>query len=235
MLDCDDGVCKISKENERKDEVFTKDLTLVYVGDPMCSWCYGMSEILKEVQKFCTENKIRFELLLGGLRVGGGDKWNEPFKNFLKNEWTKIAKYTKKEFTFKLLEKDFFNYDTEPACRAVFLAKQNFFNKKDNNEKTLEFFASIQKKFYTKAQDPSKIEFYEELCKDFGLDFYSFKNLFEARETKEALFEEFKNLAKFNVRGMPSLFLLKDSYKNDITVGYSSFEDIISKIKLAKI
>ncbi len=50
----------------------------------------GMSKELKKIQDYCTKESIRFNLVLGGLRIGGGDEWNNSFKSFLRNE---VAKY----------------------------------------------------------------------------------------------------------------------------------------------
>lgn len=48
MIVCDEklGVCSV-KEVDLKDELELEQPTLFYIGDPMCSWCYGMSDILK--------------------------------------------------------------------------------------------------------------------------------------------------------------------------------------------
>ena len=126
MLDCnnEEGVCIIDKVNlSNKIKTISDELTVMYIGDPMCSRCWGISPILKKVQNFCTDHKIKFNLMLGGLRIGGGDLWNDEFKNFLKNEWMRINERTGQKFVFNLLEKEDFNYDTEPACRAVFISK----------------------------------------------------------------------------------------------------------------
>ncbi len=90
-----------------------------YIGDPMCSWCWGISPTVGEVAAFCEAEGIEFSITMGGLRAGGGDRWNEEFKDFLRNEWRNIARVTGQPFGFTLLETPHFDYDTEPACRAV--------------------------------------------------------------------------------------------------------------------
>jgi putative protein-disulfide isomerase len=135
MLDCnnEEGVCIIDKVNlSNKIKTISDELTVMYIGDPMCSRCWGISPILKKVQNFCTDHKIKFNLMLGGLRIGGGDLWNDEFKNFLKNEWMRINERTGQKFVFNLLEKEDFNYDTEPACRAVFISKILLNSQNDN-------------------------------------------------------------------------------------------------------
>ena len=45
--------------------------TLHYVGDPMCSWCWGLSAELKQIALHCQKQGIGFSVTMGGLRPGG--------------------------------------------------------------------------------------------------------------------------------------------------------------------
>jgi len=42
---------------------------LIYVVDPMCSWCWGFSPVLKELMRQY-QGQISFQLMVGGLRPG---------------------------------------------------------------------------------------------------------------------------------------------------------------------
>ncbi len=46
---------------------------IIYVGDPMCSWCWGISPALTELRDHFAKEKIAFKVIVGGLRPGGGD------------------------------------------------------------------------------------------------------------------------------------------------------------------
>ena len=234
MLNCDneEGLCTVNQESSNNGIKISEDeLTILYIGDPMCSWCWGISPILKQVQEFCTNNKIKFNLMLGGLRPGGGDLWNDEFKNFLKNEWMRINTRTGQKFVFDLLEKEYFNYDTEPACRAIFIARNLLNSRNDNNKATLEFFSSVQKKFYTKGEDSTEIVFYKSICEEFDISFDEFSFYFNMSKIKDELSREIYNSKQLMVRGMPSLMLFKNGTKFDISAGYKSYESIIENIK----
>ena len=41
--------------------------TLIYFGDPMCSWCYGFSDELNDALNLLSD-QVDFELVMGGLR-----------------------------------------------------------------------------------------------------------------------------------------------------------------------
>ena len=234
MLDCnnEEGVCIIDKVNlSNKIKTISDELTVMYIGDPMCSRCWGISPILKKVQNFCTDHKIKFNLMLGGLRIGGGDLWNDEFKNFLKNEWMRINERTGQKFVFNLLEKEDFNYDTEPACRAVFISKILLNSQNDNNKTSLEFFSAIQKKFYACGEDSTEINFYKSICEEFNISFETFSFYFNSNEIKNDLIQEICDSKQLMVRGMPSLMLFKNGLKLDISSGYKSYESIITNIK----
>lgn len=48
---------------------------LIYVGDPMCSWCYGIANELSQTIDYFNDD-FDLELIMGGLRAGGGEEWN---------------------------------------------------------------------------------------------------------------------------------------------------------------
>ncbi len=232
MIKCDDklGVCTSDElEIINKKELDFKNPTLFYIGDPMCSWCFGMSDILKQTQEYCTTNSIKFEIVLAGLRAGGGDYWDIEFKTFLKNEWSKISKVTSKKFSFDLFELDYFNYDTRPACKAVFIAKRLLKDKNDNNKLALEFFSQVQENFYAKSKDPKELEFYKDICEKLNLSFDEFSKLFNSDDISKKLEEEF-NYSKSFSRSMPSLVLINQNKKIDISIGYSLFEELVLRI-----
>ena len=95
---------------------------LIYFGDPMCSWCWGIVRNLERLKKRF-DGVLAFEMVMGGLRPGGGDPWNEHMKNFLRNHWQHVHAASGQAFNFELLSKDTFNYDTEPPSRAVVLVR----------------------------------------------------------------------------------------------------------------
>ena len=201
---------------------------LVYVGDPMCSWCWGLSPILKQIQDYCKQNDLTFSLILGGLRPGGGDAWTETFKNFLKNEWERIAIVTGQKFVFDLLSKDFFNYDTEPACRAVAVSRKLLIENKTKEHSLLHFFSSIQNKFYAFGQDPTDIYFYKDLCEHYEIDFEEFKHHFNDIKTKKELLHEFHIARQIMIKGMPFVGLYHKGTLHQITLNHKSI-DLIKK------
>lgn len=231
MQTCDSGLCTINSYGEKEDSFNTKEAELFYVGDPMCSWCWGMSTELKKLQDFCTKEGIKFSVILGGLRIGGGNEWNEQFKSFLKNEWQKIQKKTGQDFVYSLLDLKHFNYDTEPACLAVYIVKKILKDKDDNSSSVLAFFSKIQEKFYAKGQDPTKLEFYHDICEELDIDIDEFQMHFNSKEMKKELEKDFALAGNLGASGMPSLIYVKQNKIIEMSAGYRTYEEVVKMMR----
>ena len=81
------GACLIpSADKGKPNAIDLAGATLHYVGDPMCSWCWGMSPVMAETARWCRAEGLGFRIVMGGLRAGGGGEWNTAFRSFLRRE-----------------------------------------------------------------------------------------------------------------------------------------------------
>lgn len=236
MIKCDPvtGVCQIPEQDKPEETTVAVKGTgwaVHYVGDPMCSWCWGISPTVEAVEAFCESQDIEFTITMGGLRAGGGDPWNETFKNFLRNEWQHIGQTTGQPFSFKLLEAPHFDYDTEPACRAVATVKLLQAQSELPQSIVLSFFSAIQHKFYAEGQDSKVVDFYASICADLGLDFDDFSTLFESPEAQQAVQQEFIRCRQWGVRSFPTLLLEHEGKMEVLAQGYVTAEQLLSKLQ----
>lgn len=197
---------------------------IIYVGDPMCSWCYGFApEITKLKEAYPT---YEFKTVLGGLRPGGTET-NEDLGDFLRKHWPDVTKRTGLEFNYSILDDPNLVYDTEPAARAVVVARTM------RPEIELDFFKAVQTTFYLDAADMRSTETFVSLAKKFDLDPVKYKALFESNEMKAATRADFQLAAQMGVRGFPSLLLSVNGKLYPIANGYMSFEGL--KKNIAKV
>ncbi|MEL7002704.1 MAG: hypothetical protein AAFN93_08225 [Bacteroidota bacterium] len=96
---------------------------ILYVGDPMCSWCWGIAPALIRFRDYCMGLNINFRVFVGGLSSGGNVRWDDSFKETLRRHWSQVAKRTGQKFNHELLSCHFFDYNTQPSCRAVVVAR----------------------------------------------------------------------------------------------------------------
>lgn len=204
-----------------------------YVGDPMCSWCWGISPTVGEVAAFCAAEGIEFSVTVGGLRAGGGNPWDENFRSFLRMEWSQIADVTGQPFGFTLLNLPQFDYDTEPACRAVVTIQLLQARDSLDASTALKFFSAVQRKFYVEGKDPKVADFYRDICTGLGVDFDMFCSLFDSDEARKAVQQEFVRCRQWGVRSFPTLLLEQGQKVTPLAVGFVTTEQVVAKLRQA--
>lgn len=215
------GLCTPAPLGESTETVvFRDDIEIIYVGDPMCSWCWGISPALNRLEKAAEANGIPYRIVLGGLRPGGGEAWNEEFKGFLKHHWEEVTARSGQPFGTTLFEREAFNYDTEPSCRAVVAARQL------KPEVESRFFELTQHRFYVQNEDPNEVGFYAPICEELGLDFAAFSELFGSEEAKAATLRDFRLNRSWGVTGYPTVVFRKGEQLIAIARGYAEFEQM---------
>ncbi len=236
MLNCDpqSGVCALPQDQNPPVTGTSQPSsrpTVRYVGDPMCSWCWGIAPTLHELAAYCQRHGLDFSVTVGGLRPGGGELWNASFKDFLRHEWEGIGKRTGQPFTFSLLDRASFDYDTEPACRAVVAISRLLGERKDASSTVLAFFAAIQQKFYVDGQDPKTEDFYRDLCPATGIAYDAFRAEFLSPAARTATSNAFAQSRRWGVRAFPSLLLDIGGQLAPLATGYIERTALIARLE----
>lgn len=222
--DPETGICAPAALAESQSEIQKEaDKEIIYVGDPMCSWCWGISNHLKALKAYYPQ--FGFSIIVGGLRPGGGEAWDDKMKSFLRHHWDEVTARSGQPFGYALFEREEFNYDTEPACRAVVASRQWT----EDNE--LAFYEAVSRKFYVDNEDPTESEFYRSICEQFDIPFDVFLAIFESDQCKYETHQEFQLNRQWGVRGYPTvLFKIKDQLYQ-INHGYTEFDQMKSVIE----
>ncbi|KFK96594.1 MULTISPECIES: DsbA family protein [unclassified Serratia (in: enterobacteria)] len=236
MMKCDPdaGHCTLSGPECASEQAVVpqvEGMAVHYIGDPMCSWCWGIAPVISQVADFCQQAGITFSITAGGLRAGGGDPWNDAFRHFLREEWSHIASVTGQPFGFTLLQLSHFDYDTEPACRAVGVARQLMLQRGQTQRDLLTFFAAVQQKFYVEGADPKETGFYRQPCLQSGLDFALFSQEFNSGAAQKAVEQDFVKCRQWGVRSFPTLLLEKNGAMSPLSMGYTTAEPLITQLK----
>jgi len=221
------GECKPADLAElAPQKAIDEDMEIIYVGDPMCSWCWGISNHLKQLKDQYPQ--FPFKIVLGGLRPGGGEAWDDRMKDFLRHHWTEVAQRSGQPFGYALFDREEFNYDTEPPCRAVVTARMMGLT----NE--LDFFELVSRKFYVENEDPGEEAFYQSICEAFGLDYARFLELFNSEEARYKTHNDFQVNRQWGVKGYPTVLFKAKEQLFQINYGYTEFEQmskVIEKIR----
>ena len=98
-------------------------ITVHYVGDPMCSWCWGFAPVVQALAEQAAAAGVPLKLVVGGLRRERAAM--EPSARVrILSHWQAVNASTGQLFNFQDALPESFVYDTEPACRALVTARQ---------------------------------------------------------------------------------------------------------------
>jgi putative protein-disulfide isomerase len=196
---------------------------LVYVADPMCSWCWGFAPEFQQLRdRYAGSWEV--SLLMGGLRPGTTAPMDGKMRDFLRHHWEEVAQRSGQPFAYGLLDQEAFIYDTEPAARAVVLTKQLA------PDKVWDMFKSIQYAFYAENRDTNDPETYLILADQLGIDRTLFQERWDRQETRKATWEEFSLAREIGVNGFPSVLLFTDERGYQLSRGYATFTELEARI-----
>lgn len=203
--------------------VMNEETEIIYVGDPMCSWCWGISPALNHLQRTAAVNGIPYRIVVGGLRPDDSEQWTPKFQEFLRHHWEEVNTRSGQPFNYDLLNADHFQYNTEPSCRGVVTARAM------DPSVEARFFELIQYRFYVLNEDPAQVAFYKPICEELGLDFEQFAQLFPSAEMKAATQADFQVNRQWGVSGYPTILVRKGDQLHAIATGFATFEQMWSR------
>lgn len=201
--------------------------TIYYVYDPLCSWCYGFSPVIKKT-KTIYKDQFNFEVISGGMQSGERKQPVSAIRDYLKGAYKDVTARTGVEFGDKfmeVLEEGERMLDSIPPSIALSIVKDL------KPEQALNFAASIQEAIYFDGFDWNSVDAYLPYIKDYDLDAEDFKSKFSEPYYMEKTLEDFKLAANFGVTGFPSVILKKDDKYYLIAQGFIPFEQLDATIK----
>ena len=163
--------------------------------------------------------ELKVRLVQGGLRPFNTEKIY-GMQDFLRSHWEEIKERTGQPFNYDILLNETFVYDTEPASRAVIVARMI------DETKEWAFFKKVQTAFYKENKDTSKLATYIEIAKELGLDTDKFTKLFDTDEAKYATKSDFQLANEMGVKGFPSVVIKVGKEFFMISNGYREAKDL---------
>ena len=191
--------------------------TLYYFADPMCSWCWGFSPVIREIAAVVGDRAaVRF--VAGGLRTGQTQPMSEKTKAVIRHHWQEVAKTTGQPFNFAFFDREDFRYDTEAACRAVVVMRSFA------PGATLAYLDAVQRAFYASNRDVTDPAVLADIAGAFDLDAAGFSALFNAAEIIAATRADFRAAAAAGITGFPTVILRDAAGFSLLTAGYQPLE-----------
>ena len=198
---------------------------LIYIADPMCSWCWGFSPVIEAIhQRFGDTLPIR--LVMGGLRAGNTKPMTEKDKVYIRGAWERVGAASGQPFDFALFGREGFIYDTEPACRAVVVMRRQ------NPAEALAFKARVSRAFYAEGRDTTNPDVLADLAAEHGSDRAAFATGLASPEARNETFRDFLTCQESGIGGFPTLLAGqgKDGYAV-VTNGFQKLDAILPPLE----
>jgi putative protein-disulfide isomerase len=195
---------------------------LIYVHDPMCSWCWGYKLTWQKLES-ALANILPIEYRIGGLAADSDQPMSADMQLQLQGIWQNISNQLGTEFNFNFWRECQPRRSTYPSCRAALIARS--FNKEP------QMIDAIQQAYYLKAQNPSDEDVLIKLCEKIGLDPCLFTQQLHSKELKRSFDDELNFVRSLPIQGFPSLVLIKNNSPYPIAINYTDWRQTLSEIQ----
>ena len=200
---------------------------LVYVHDPMCSWCYAF-EPLRQRLFAAMDDRLPVLRLLGGLAPDSDAPMPALMREKLEQTWQRIEQVVPgTRFNYGFWRDCEPRRSTYPSNRAVIAARRQ--DPACDERMT----ARIQRAYYLEARNPSDDSTLVDLARELGLDGDRFARDLTAEETRREHFDELQRARAFGIDSFPSLALISDGVPRHLALTYTDLDFLLEQIDAA--
>lgn len=201
-------------------------MQLVYVVDPMCSWCYGFAPQLTRLVETAGVDGV--ELVMGGLRAGNREPMDPARRATLRGYWTRVHAMSGQPFTDDdAMARPGFVYDTEPACRAVVTARTLA------PARARDYMNAVSSAFYRDGRDTTHGDVLAAIAAENGFDRAEFAAQFDSPPIKLETQQDFRQVQAWGIGGFPTLLAVVGDQLHLVSSGYTDADQL--KLRLDRV
>ena len=204
-------------------ETESPESVLIYVYDPMCSWCYGFRPTWKALKSQLPEG-LPVVSLLGGLADDSDVSMPEDMVKYLSRTWSQIESTCRVPFNHAYWDQ------TPPPPRTTFISCRAVIAAERLAGRGEAFAERIQDAYYTEAQNVWDFNTLCDLAEAFGFQRSSFADALMSDDVR-AVHDEQRQLAeRLQVEGYPSVLLIHQGQAYPIPVRHQGADVMLSDI-----
>jgi putative protein-disulfide isomerase len=203
-------------------------MNLIYIADPMCSWCYGFG---KSVDALLASPgaaaPLRLALVMGGLRPYTTDALAAGRAEEIAGHWKHVHEATGLPFDTGpagAMQQPGFVYDTEPASRATVAVRSHW------PAHVWRYFKAVQQAFYAQGRDVTQRDVLAAIAEETGLPRADFEAAFDGEEMRLATRNDFSQAQHWGIRGFPALLAEVGGELHLVSHGYLPEADLRERL-----
>jgi putative protein-disulfide isomerase len=178
-------------------------MRLIYIADPMCSWCYGFGKTIDALLASPgAVAPLQLALVMGGLRPYTTETLAAGRAEEIAGHWQHVHEVTGLPFETgpaSAMRQAGFVYDTEPASRATVAVRTHW------PQHMWRYFKAVQQAFYAAGRDVTQRDTLSAIAEAIGLPRGNFEAAFDAEDTRLTTRQDFSQAQHWGIRGFPAL------------------------------
>ncbi len=202
-------------------------MKLIYVMDPMCSWCWGFRAQFEALNQRLSQRvsaEIPIQHVMGGLAPDSDEPMTEKTRQYVQSQWQAVAEKTDAEFNWDFWEQCQPRRSTYPACRAVIAAGLQ------SSTAITDMILAIQQAYYLQARNPSDDAVLTALASEIGLDAGRFSADLNNTATNKQLQSNILRANELGVRSFPTVLLQSSAGMQVLTTGGTCVESMLNSV-----
>jgi putative protein-disulfide isomerase len=198
---------------------------LIYFADPMCSWCWGFAPVIEAIDA-AWGDRLPIRLVMGGLRPGTAEVMSEAAKATLRGHWREVTAASGQPFGPSGLDEAGFIYDTDPAARAVVLARRR------HPAGALPYLQALQRAFYAEGRNITEPAVLADVAAVAGVWDDGFAEALADETVKQETWRDYATSRGAGVSGFPTLIIgpRSDGAYEAVTRGFRPADEVLPGI-----
>ena len=185
---------------------------VVFVTDPMCSWCWGMAADLEQTRRDAA-SAFDFDVLLGGINIASTQPITDFARTRLASIWRTVNEVTAARFGRGLPAGDFI-YNSTRACVAVEAVRSIL------NAPPFDYLLRLQTRFFVDGLDVTRAELLRDEAAASGVDADAFDAAVALPQTLTRVRDGFALAKSYGTAALPSVLLEIGTARRLVAGGY---------------
>ncbi len=212
-------------------EAQTTKPNIVYVYDPLCSWCYTFDPVMDQLHdKY--KGHVDFSVVSGGMIIGSRKKPVSFMEEYILAGYKDMENLTGIKFGdayLALVKQGTDLLDSEKPSNAVVAYNAL------HSDRILEFVHELQSAYFLYGNSLNQDSTYLKMAQKFQLDGLSFLGQMKSDSIQKSTQDNFKKVEDSGISAFPTLLLRINGKVLPIVEGFEKFEKLDKKIaKLLK-
>ncbi len=203
------------------------DAELIYILDPMCSWCYAFAGPMQRLLDRLGD-RVAVRRVMGGLAADSEQPMPMPMREAIAATWRTIEQRTGTPFNHDFWRDNEPRRSTYPACRAVLAAGLL------DPPMLPRMVAAIQHAYYREAKNPSLEPVLLDLAASIGLSRQRFAAELAGERVQQALVDDLDETRRLGIGGFPTVLARTAGTADEaryalLTAGYVDGETLLAR------